>query len=215
VAAIGLRERKKTETRQAIAAAALRLATERGPDAITVEDIAGAAGVSPRTVFNYFATKDEAILGIDPVRRAEVVADVVLALQGRPPLDALRSVFLRRMTSSDESGRFWLVRAELAGRHPQLRAAQMASQSRLERDMAVVIADALGVDADADPYPTVVVTVAMSTLRVVLGRSAHRGSRVLRRDIETAFALIADGLRPPDHPRRPPQLARIGDTGAA
>jgi AcrR family transcriptional regulator len=200
VTEVGLRERKKTETRRAIAAAALRLATERGPDAVTVEEIAAAADVSPRTVFNHFATKDEAILGIDPERRAEIVADVELALQERQPLDALRSVLVQRMTSSDESGRFWLARAELAGQHPQLRAAQMASQARLERELAAAVADALGLDRDRDPYPMVLVTVAMSTLRVVLARSAPRGGRALRRELEVAFTLIADGLRPPVSP---------------
>lgn len=54
----GLRERKKAETRQALAEAALALAVERGPAAVTVDDIADAAGVSARTVFNYFPTKE-------------------------------------------------------------------------------------------------------------------------------------------------------------
>jgi AcrR family transcriptional regulator len=197
MAGAGLRERKKAETRRAIAAAALRLATERGPDAVTVEDIAAAAGVSGRTVFNHFATKDEAILGIDPERRAEIAADVERALVERAPLHALRSVFVRRMTSSDESGRFWLARATLAGQHPQLRAAQMAAQASLERELAAAVATALGLDVDRDPYPDVLVTVAMSTLRVILARSAHHGGRALRREIDVAFALIADGLRPP------------------
>ena len=58
---LGLRERKKAETRQAIADAALALALERGPGDVTVDDIAAAAGVSARTVFNYFARKEDLI----------------------------------------------------------------------------------------------------------------------------------------------------------
>jgi AcrR family transcriptional regulator len=57
----GLRERKKRETRDAIAAAALALFLERGYDAVTVVDVAVAANVSEKTVFNYFATKEDLV----------------------------------------------------------------------------------------------------------------------------------------------------------
>ena len=62
----GRRERKKRETRAALTAAALRLALEKGPDNVTVEEIAEAADVSVRTFFNYFPHKEHAILGRNP-----------------------------------------------------------------------------------------------------------------------------------------------------
>ncbi len=193
----GLRERKKGDTRRAVARVALELAIERGPDAITVEDIAAAANVSARTVFNHFGTKDEAILGIDPDRRAEIAA----AVRGRPvaeaPLDALAAVFLEVLSGAPDTGNLWLARARLVTEHPQLRAAQVASQAALERELAAAVADRTGLHAERDPYPLLVVTIALATLRTVLERCATSRLPRLRREIDTAFAAVAGGLVPP------------------
>jgi AcrR family transcriptional regulator len=197
MAATGLRERKKTETRRAIAETALRLATEHGPDHITVEAIAAAADVSPRTVFNHFGTKDEAILGIDAERRAELVREVGLRPAAESPLAALAAVLRQAITADDAAGRFWLARAELVRHHPHLRAAQTTSQTALEHDLAVAIAGRTGLDVDRDAYPALLVAATLATLRVVLARSAHAGSRQLRREIDAAFRQLADGLAPP------------------
>ena len=61
--AVGLREQKKYQTRLALCRAARRLVLERGLDATTVEDVAKAVGVSPRTFFNYYETKLDAVVG--------------------------------------------------------------------------------------------------------------------------------------------------------
>jgi AcrR family transcriptional regulator len=73
----GLRERKKQATREALRAAALRLALEHGPENVRVDDIAEAAGVSPRTYNNYFASREQAIVAAVTAERASRVAAAV------------------------------------------------------------------------------------------------------------------------------------------
>jgi AcrR family transcriptional regulator len=86
----GLRERKKRETRDAIAAAALRLFLEHGFDAVTVVDVAAAANVSEKTVFNYFATKEDLVFA----NAEEKLFDRAEAIRLRAPGTPLSHVFL-------------------------------------------------------------------------------------------------------------------------
>ena len=93
--ATSLRERKKAETRTALSQAVLRLALERGLDAVTADDIAAAANVSVRTFHNYFGTKEEALVA---AWRSEFQV-YVEALRDRPAdepiLASLEHVFSR------------------------------------------------------------------------------------------------------------------------
>jgi AcrR family transcriptional regulator len=79
--ATGLRERKKRQTREAIAAAAMELFQARGFDTVTVADVARAADVSEKTVFNYFPAKEDLVFH----RGAERIAALIDAVRSRPP----------------------------------------------------------------------------------------------------------------------------------
>ena len=116
----GLRERKKAETRRALASAALRLARELGPDGVTVEAIAEAAGVSPRTFFNYFASKDDAIVNVSPTEQSMLVAALCDRPEDEPPLDALRAMVQAAAQRFAEDADEMLVRHRLAQEPPSL-----------------------------------------------------------------------------------------------
>jgi AcrR family transcriptional regulator len=85
----GLRERKKRQTQEAIAAAAMALFLERGFDAVTVADVARAADVAEKTVFNHFPTKEDLVF----FRSEDRLAEQVEAIRGRPPGTPVSRVF--------------------------------------------------------------------------------------------------------------------------
>src|SRR5690606_28560376 len=99
------------------------------------------------------------------------------------------------------AAQFWLARANLVREHPHLRAAQLASQTALEHELTEVLAERVGLDAD-DLYPSLVARAGLTAFRLALERAGAHGPAALRREITTAFALLEQGLRPPDPPKR-------------
>src|SRR5690242_21392756 len=117
----GLREKKKQATHKALREAALRLALERGPDNVRVDDIAEAAGVSPRTYNNYFSSREQAIVAAVTAEREAMVAAAVAAQPGGLPLaDAVVEAIVSTYTAPGEPTRDALL---LITTTPALRAA--------------------------------------------------------------------------------------------
>ncbi|MGA2010890.1 MAG: TetR/AcrR family transcriptional regulator [Solirubrobacteraceae bacterium] len=85
----GLRERKKRQTRAAIARAAAELFAAHGFESVSIDDVARAADVSRQTVFNYFPSKERILFDRD----AEVEAALLAAVRDRPEGASLVSVF--------------------------------------------------------------------------------------------------------------------------
>src|SRR3954454_20123439 len=88
-AVTGLRERKKQQTREQIARVAMKLFAKRGFDAVTVAEVADAAGVSEKTVFNYFPAKEDLVFPDGEQRWEELLE----AIRDRPPGTSLVTVF--------------------------------------------------------------------------------------------------------------------------
>src|SRR6478735_9306122 len=100
-----LRERKKRQTREAIAAAAMALCRERGFDAVTVADVARAADVAEKTVFNHFPTKEDLVF----FRSDDRLAAQVEAIRSRAPGTSISQVFeahTMELLARIESGHF-------------------------------------------------------------------------------------------------------------
>src|SRR5881392_4211100 len=87
---VGLREWKKARTRREIADSAMQLFAQRGFDHVTVAQVAEAAGVSEKTVFNYFPTKEDLFFDEVPAREAALAAAVGARAPGQSVVAALR-----------------------------------------------------------------------------------------------------------------------------
>ncbi|HEY0812276.1 MAG TPA: TetR family transcriptional regulator [Pseudonocardia sp.] len=167
----GLRERKKQATRQALSWAALRLAVQRGLDNVLVEDIAAAAGVSPRTFNNYFSSKAEAIA----FRHLDRVEGIAAALREQPaqtPLwTALTDAALSRFGDADSvPDSAWMAGVRLVTSEPSLVAEFLKANARGEQAVAMAVAARVGVDPRVDPYPHLVGGALGVCLRVAMAQ---------------------------------------------
>ena len=138
----GLRERKKHATREALREAALRLAMERGPDNVRVDDIADAAGVSPRTYNNYFSSREQAIVAaVTAEREARVTAAVAARPATVPLADAVTEAIVEQYTGPGGHDRDALL---LITTRAALQDAFLAAAAEIENPLTAVIAERLG-----------------------------------------------------------------------
>ncbi|GLX04222.1 TetR family transcriptional regulator [Microbispora sp. NBRC 16548] len=138
----GLREQKKQATREALRAAALRLALERGPDNVRVDDIAEAAGVSPRTYNNYFSSREQAIVAaITGEREARVAAAVAERLAGVGLAEAVIEAIVDQYTDPGQPGCDALL---LITTRPALRDEFVDAAATIEHPLSDAIAQRLG-----------------------------------------------------------------------
>jgi AcrR family transcriptional regulator len=215
-----LRERKKLATHRGIRRAALELISARGFSHVTIEDIAAAADVSPRTFFNYFPSKEAVLFGVDPGRAEELRARLVHDLPGHSALEVLRVVLTERARHlaaelaelGGEPAR-WAAQMKSAQADPQLRAAQASHMAQVESIFAGALAERLGTDPDRDPYPMVLASAATGVLRATMSFwAAASGTVPLEQLADAAFRALAAGfpedcelrdLGPPAGPARP------------
>ncbi|MEV3948807.1 TetR family transcriptional regulator [Streptomyces halstedii] len=164
---VGLRERKKAATRQAVHEATLRLTVEHGFDHVTVEAVADAAGISRRTFSNYFTNKEDALL----YGEEQHIRALVQSVRDRPAEEsawtALRAAVAQFAEHMSPPEREWAVRTRLAMRHPSLLARQLANHAALERDLADAVALRTG-PTDTPPRPLVMAAAFLASVRIAM-----------------------------------------------
>lgn len=200
-AAVGRRDRKKLQTREALREAALRLAVERGYDQLTVEAITEAADVSLRTFFNHFSSKDEALLSPAP----EAGQQLAELLAGRPPgeplMVGLRAAILELTGSFTDQAALWEARRALLEANPQLWPRMITGFAAFERSLTEAIAARADAASHAELYPGVAAAAVIGAVRVAVAHwRAADGTGAISDLLTQAFDVLAAGLNPPVPP---------------
>ncbi|MEV1291069.1 TetR family transcriptional regulator [Pseudonocardia sp. NPDC049635] len=162
----GRRERKKAATRTALAAAALRLCSEHGLEHVTVEQIADAADVAPRTFFNYFTSKEEAVVAGNATSTDVLVEAFAARPADEPVPESLRHAL--HAVVADPQHRERVLRMRVLRGHPTLLAHQLAAFVAQERALAEAVVARTGADPARDLYPMLVAAAAVTGLRVAV-----------------------------------------------
>ena len=199
----GLRERKKRRTRQAIADAAMDLFNAHGFDAVTVADVARAAEVSEKTVFNYFPAKEDLVLHGGEERRAAVIEAIRTRPPGTPLVTPFRDATMAFVDAVDHGPVEHIVAV------PRLVAQSRSLRDRLflgwEQEAAAltpVIAEELGAD-ESDLVPAVVARTLAWAHRMVFraafqrllaGEDRHEVAADLRKQARSVYDQLERGL---------------------
>ncbi|MGX6606494.1 acyl-CoA-like ligand-binding transcription factor [Micromonosporaceae bacterium Da 78-11] len=203
---MGLRERKKQATRTALSWAAIRLIVERGYDRVLVEDIAGAAGVSPRTFNNYFSGKAEAVAS----RHLDRCLRIAEALRGRPagePLwDAATQAVLAEFRPGPEIAAHpvadreaWRAGLQVMHEVPALQAEMLRASATAETAVAAAVGERTGTDPRTDLYPKLVAAAVLAATTVASQHFTRSPGAVADMGalLTDALGQISAGLPPP------------------
>jgi AcrR family transcriptional regulator len=196
---MGLRERKRQQTRQEMISAAMRLFEERGYEQTTVAEIAAEAGVSTKTFFNYFASKDEVLF---PHLSRRIDAAVAL-IERRAPNDELADVLVAAMQqmvadalTAEVDGGLAAVRLPMIMSVPAVQAATLHRYFLAETQLARALDHAYSDTLDAAAAAAVIGSVMGAAIAAALVCLQEGGTaEQLRAAVDRAIDIAIHGVR--------------------
>ena len=204
LACMGLRERKKQETRDALSLAAIRLIVERGWNHVSVEDIAAAANVSVRTLRNYFSGKGEAVAArhVDRMRR---IADGLRERPAGEPLwDAVHAAVLEQFAPDFDLDRpmphdaRYAEGVRLMLTEPALQGELAKAYTAAEAELAAAIAARTSTDVTRDLFPVLASAVLGAAIGTALTHNLRADrSLTIAGTLREALGQLTAGLPAP------------------
>jgi AcrR family transcriptional regulator len=164
---VGLRERKKQRTREAIVRAARTLFAKKGYDATTVVEIAAAAEISIPTLFSYFPTKEDMFFSDYPASQAVAERWIEARPEGQTVIDSLLEWGAKERPALVNRDRAWLATyARVLQETPALQGSEYVRLGRTRAYLAEAIGSELGVDA-GNLLPQLLAATAVSAITTV------------------------------------------------
>ncbi|MGW8365249.1 TetR family transcriptional regulator [Streptomyces wedmorensis] len=196
-----LAQRKRQLVASELTEAALQLFAHKGFDAVTVDEIATTVGVSKRTFFRYFASKDDVVVQFLAGMGADMRAGLAARPAGEQPSEALLHAVSVPLAACGDHAERVLPVVRLILRTPSLLARFLEHQAQWREDLADELGSRLGLDPEADLYPRLAAGMALTAFDAVLRRwSAGRADGAASAPgtlIGQAFALLAPALDGP------------------
>jgi AcrR family transcriptional regulator len=189
--ATGLRARKKRQTREALTRAGLELFVERGYDETTLAEIADSAGVSTRTIFAYFASKEDILFSTLQTMREALAQALADRPAGTDALAALREFIL---SSAHEKTELDHRLGQVIAADPTLSSHKRARIAQLQELLAAAIADDLGVGPD-DLRPQVAAASLTAAFEVLERQDRGPSKTPTRTEIAAAIDPIISFVR--------------------
>jgi AcrR family transcriptional regulator len=190
----GLRERKRAATRRAIEVAALETVAERGLEKTTVDEISHRADISPRTFFNYFSSKEIALVG-EPIGFDEndaAVAEYIEGASGENALRGLGTFISRAVETNSEDFELQTMRRSVLKLYPELFQLRMAAMRNFEEQVTGVVARRLHADEPSVPVDDeALVSRARLISLVAFGAIKHAWTCWAQLDAESGAPLTA------------------------
>ncbi len=195
VTTLGLRDRKKEQTRAQLEAIAVAMFDERGFDEVTVDDIVSAAEVSHRTFYRYFPSKEDVLLGDHTEKLESFRRSMLDRAPGVSIFEGLRRAVVEYAANYEEQYGQDLRRAHIIRSTPSLAHRLAERQVAWERTLTPVVADALGISSDTDPRPQLVAVCTIGAMRTATDLwIAAGGTSSLRDLVDTSFEVLSKGF---------------------
>lgn len=187
----GLRARKKRESREAMHLAALELVAEHGLDQVTMEQIAERAGVSPRTLFNYWGTKEAVVVGIDPNRSSQLADALRARPMDEPARESVLALIATHIKAVAPSLAVRELKRQVLAREPQLAQIVSNRSNDVRRALTDVLTERLSSSAGPESARDVAI-VHVEWLFAML-RSVYMLAAEHDVDLDEALRIL-DGL---------------------